>query len=103
MEKSIPLYEVTRKLYKTMLTYYILCKWFQSIHPVGALMLVNYTLTEEESGRPHGFRLQRGGGTRLQLAADNAEAAARWRAVLAHAIDASNQVREVSTFKWRWQ
>ncbi|XP_069360945.1 uncharacterized protein [Maniola hyperantus] len=62
-----------------------------SIHPVGALMLVNYQLTEEEAGRPHGFRLQRGGGTRLQLAADNAEAAARWRAVLAHAIDASNQ------------
>ncbi|XP_045774292.1 uncharacterized protein LOC123873499 isoform X7 [Maniola jurtina] len=62
-----------------------------SIHPVGALMLINYQLTEEESGRPHGFRLQRGGGTRLQLAADNAEAAARWRAVLAHAIDASNQ------------
>ncbi|XP_052743270.1 uncharacterized protein LOC112045005 isoform X2 [Bicyclus anynana] len=62
-----------------------------SVHPVGALMLVNYQLTEDESGRQHGFRLQRGGGTRLQLAADNAEAAARWRAVLAHAIDASNQ------------
>ncbi|XP_063829230.1 uncharacterized protein LOC135078632 [Ostrinia nubilalis] len=63
-----------------------------SIHPVGALMLVNYQLTEEDAGRPHGFRLQRGGGTRLQLAADTSEAAARWRAVLAHAIDASNQV-----------
>ncbi|XP_026495851.1 uncharacterized protein LOC113400488 [Vanessa tameamea] len=62
-----------------------------SIHPVGALMLVNYQLTEEDAGRAHGFRLQRGGGTRLQLAADTAEAAARWRAVLAHAIDASNQ------------
>ncbi|XP_049875960.1 uncharacterized protein LOC126373752 isoform X3 [Pectinophora gossypiella] len=62
-----------------------------SIHPVGALMLVNYQLTEEDTGRPHGFRLQRGGGTRLQLAADTAEASARWRAVLAHAIDASNQ------------
>ncbi|XP_031764665.2 uncharacterized protein LOC116412897 isoform X2 [Galleria mellonella] len=62
-----------------------------SIHPVGALMLVNYQLSEEDVGRPHGFRLQRGGGTRLQLAADAAEAAARWRAVLAHAIDASNQ------------
>ncbi|CAK1586834.1 unnamed protein product [Parnassius mnemosyne] len=62
-----------------------------SIHPVGALMLVNYQLTEEDAGRPHGFRLQRGGGTRLQLAADTAEAAARWRAVLAHAIEASNQ------------
>ncbi|XP_053611139.1 serine-rich adhesin for platelets isoform X3 [Plodia interpunctella] len=62
-----------------------------SIHPVGALMLVNYQLTEEDAGRPHGFRLQRGGGTRLQLAADNGEAAARWRAVLAHGIDASNQ------------
>ncbi|KAL4709056.1 hypothetical protein ACJJTC_005917 [Scirpophaga incertulas] len=62
-----------------------------SIHPVGALMLVNYQLSEEEAGRPHGFRLQRGGGTRLQLAADTAEASARWRAVLAHAIDASNQ------------
>lgn len=62
-------------------------------------MLVNYTLTEEESGRPHGFRLQRGGGTRLQLAADNAEAAARWRAVLAHAIDASNQVRRSIYFQ----
>lgn len=56
-------------------------------------MLVNYQLTEEDVGRPHGFRLQRGGGTRLQLAADTAEASARWRAVLAHAIDASNQVR----------
>lgn len=56
-------------------------------------MLVNYQLTEEDAGRPHGFRLQRGGGTRLQLAADTAEAGARWRAVLAHAIDASNQVR----------
>lgn len=55
-------------------------------------MLVNYQLTEEDVGRPHGFRLQRGGGTRLQLAADTAEASARWRAVLAHAIDASNQV-----------
>ncbi|XP_045451650.1 uncharacterized protein LOC123660638 [Melitaea cinxia] len=62
-----------------------------SIHPVGALMLVNYQLTEEDVGRPHGFRIQRGGGTRLQLAADSAEAAARWKAVLAHAIDASNQ------------
>ncbi|XP_063386355.1 serine-rich adhesin for platelets [Cydia fagiglandana] len=62
-----------------------------SIHPVGALMLVNYQLTEEDAGRPHGFRLQRGGGNRLQLAADSAEAAARWRAVLAHAIDTSNQ------------
>nr|XP_037874468.1 uncharacterized protein LOC101741769 isoform X3 [Bombyx mori] len=62
-----------------------------SIHPVGALMLVNYQLTEEDVGKPHGFRLQRGGGVRLQLAADTAEAAARWRAVLAHAIDASNQ------------
>ncbi|CAG9564810.1 unnamed protein product [Danaus chrysippus] len=62
-----------------------------SIHPVGALMLVNYQLTEEDAGRPHGFRLQRGGGTRLTLAADSAEAAARWQAVLAHAIDASNQ------------
>ncbi|XP_049706947.2 titin homolog isoform X2 [Helicoverpa armigera] len=62
-----------------------------SIHPVGALMLVNYQLTEEDAGRPHGFRLHRGGGVRLQLAADTAEAAARWRAVLAHAIDASNQ------------
>ncbi|XP_050347879.1 uncharacterized protein LOC126771818 [Nymphalis io] len=62
-----------------------------SIHPVGALMLVNYQLTEEDAGRAHGFRLQRGGGTRLQLAADTGEAAARWRAVLAHAIDASNQ------------
>lgn len=63
-----------------------------SIHPVGALMLINYQLTEEERcGRPHAFRLQRGGGARLQLAADTAEAAARWRAVLAHAIDASNQ------------
>ncbi|CAH2043452.1 unnamed protein product, partial [Iphiclides podalirius] len=62
-----------------------------SVHPVGALMLVNYQLTEEDAGRPHGFRLQRGGGTRLQLAADTAEASARWRAVLAHAIDASNQ------------
>ncbi|CAH0589127.1 unnamed protein product [Chrysodeixis includens] len=62
-----------------------------SIHPVGALMLVNYQLTEEDAGRPHGFRLHRGGGTRLQLAADTSEAAARWRAVLAHAIDASNQ------------
>lgn len=67
--------------------------YFQSIHPVGALMLVNYQLTEEDVGRPHGFRIQRGGGTRLQLAADSAEAAARWKAVLAHAIDASNQVR----------
>lgn len=56
-------------------------------------MLVNYQLTEEDVGRPHGFRLQRGGGTRLQLAADTAEAGARWGAVLAHAIDASNQVR----------
>lgn len=55
-------------------------------------MLVNYQLTEEDAGRPHGFRIQRGGGTRLQLAADSAEAAARWKAVLAHAIDASNQV-----------
>lgn len=55
-------------------------------------MLVNYQLTEEDVGRSHGFRLQRGGGTRLQLAADTAEAGARWRAVLAHAIDASNQV-----------
>lgn len=55
-------------------------------------MLVNYQLTEEDAGRPHGFRLHRGGGTRLQLAADTSEAAARWRAVLAHAIDASNQV-----------
>ncbi|CAK1555850.1 unnamed protein product [Leptosia nina] len=62
-----------------------------SIHPVGALMLVNYQLTEEDAGKPHGFRLQRGGGTRLQLAADTSEAAARWRAVLAHAIDASDQ------------
>ncbi|CAF4930129.1 unnamed protein product [Pieris macdunnoughi] len=62
-----------------------------SIHPVGALMLVNYQLSEEDSGKPHGFRLQRGGGTRLQLAADTAEASARWRAVLDHAIDASNQ------------
>ncbi|KAJ0174717.1 hypothetical protein K1T71_009825 [Dendrolimus kikuchii] len=62
-----------------------------SVHPVGALMLVNYQMTEEDSGRAHGFRLQRGGGVRLQLAADTAEAAARWRAVLAHAIDASNQ------------
>ncbi|KPJ16021.1 Regulator of G-protein signaling 12 [Papilio machaon] len=62
-----------------------------SIHPVGALMLVNYQLTEEDAGRPFGFRLQRGGGARLQLAADTAEASARWRAVLAHAIDASNQ------------
>ncbi|CAH0694541.1 unnamed protein product [Spodoptera exigua] len=62
-----------------------------SIHPVGALMLVNYQLTEEDAGRPHGFRLHRGGGVRLQLAADTSEAAARWRAVLAHAIDASNQ------------
>ncbi|XP_041981892.1 uncharacterized protein LOC121735219 isoform X2 [Aricia agestis] len=62
-----------------------------SIHPVGALMLVNYQLSEESSERPHGFRLQRGGGTRLQLAADTAESSARWRAVLAHAIDASNQ------------
>lgn len=65
---------------------------FQSIHPVGALMLVNYQLAEEDAGRPHGFRLQRGGGNRLQLAADTAEAAARWSAVLAHAIDTSNQV-----------
>lgn len=55
-------------------------------------MLVNYQLNDEEAGRPHGFRLHRGGGTRLQLAADSAEAAARWQAVLAHAIDASNQV-----------
>ncbi|XP_073961319.1 uncharacterized protein isoform X4 [Choristoneura fumiferana] len=62
-----------------------------SIHPVGALMLVNYQLAEEDAGRPHGFRLQRGGGNRLQLAADTAEAAARWSAVLAHAIDTSNQ------------
>ncbi|XP_037293091.1 uncharacterized protein LOC115442702 [Manduca sexta] len=62
-----------------------------SIHPVGALMLVNYQLTEEDVGKPHGFRLQRGGGVRLQLAADSAEAAARWRAVIGHAIDASNQ------------
>ncbi|XP_048478956.1 uncharacterized protein LOC105386277 isoform X2 [Plutella xylostella] len=62
-----------------------------SIHPVGALMLVNYQLTEEDSGRAHGFRLHRGGGIRLSLAADSSEAAARWRAVLAHAIDASNQ------------
>ncbi|CAH0720374.1 unnamed protein product, partial [Brenthis ino] len=63
-----------------------------SIHPVGALMLINYQLTEDERcGRPHAFRLQRGGGARLQLAADSAEASARWRAVLAHAIDASNQ------------
>lgn len=59
---------------------------------MGALMLVNYQLAEEDSGRPHGFRLHRGGGVRLQLAADTSEAAARWRAVLAHAIDASNQV-----------
>lgn len=57
-------------------------------------MLVNYQLTEEDAGRPHGFRLHRGGGVRLQLAADTSEAAARWRAVLAHAIDASNQVRQ---------
>ncbi|VVC90362.1 unnamed protein product, partial [Leptidea sinapis] len=64
-----------------------------SVHPVGALMLVNYQLSEEDAGKPHGFRLQRcgGGGTRLQLAADTAEAAARWRAVLAHAIDATQQ------------
>lgn len=55
-------------------------------------MLVNYQLIEEDAGRPHGFRLHRGGGVRLQLAADTAEASARWRAVLAHAIDASNQV-----------
>lgn len=55
-------------------------------------MLVNYKLTEEDSGKSHGFRLQRGGGTRLSLAADTTEAAARWQAVLAHAIDASNQV-----------
>lgn len=55
-------------------------------------MLVNYQLTEEDSGRAHGFRLHRGGGIRLSLAADSSEAAARWRAVLAHAIDASNQV-----------
>ncbi|XP_045500455.1 uncharacterized protein LOC123697926 [Colias croceus] len=62
-----------------------------SIHPVGALMLVNYQLSEEDAGRPHGFRLQRGGGARLRLAADSPEASARWRAVLAHAIDATNQ------------
>ena len=58
-------------------------------------MLINYQLSEEERcGRAHAFRLQRGGGARLQLAADTAEAAARWRAVLAHAIDASNQVKD---------
>lgn len=79
-QKHKPAYLVQPKLY------------LQSIHPVGALMLVNYQLTEEDVGRSHGFRLQRGGGTRLQLAADTAEAAARWRAVLAHAIDATNQV-----------
>lgn len=61
-------------------------------------MLVNYQLTEEDVGRPHGFRLQRGGGTRLQLAADTSEAAARWRAVLAHAIDASNQVFSIKIY-----
>lgn len=60
-------------------------------------MLVNYQLSEDDVGRPHGFRLQRGGGQRLQLAADNAEASARWRAVLAHAIDASNQVYYYTT------
>lgn len=62
-------------------------------------MLVNYQLTEEDVGRPHGFRLQRGGGTRLQLAADTTEAAARWRAVLAHAIDATNQVNVILILK----
>lgn len=65
-------------------------------------MLVNYQLTEEEVGRPHGFRLHRGGGIRLSLAADTAEAAARWRAVLAHAIDASNQVNNFFTRSTVW-
>lgn len=72
----------------------------QSVHPVGALMLVKYQLTEEEVGRPHGFRLHRGGGIRLSLAADTAEAAARWRAVLAHAIDSSNQVGILISYRY---
>ncbi|XP_021915530.1 uncharacterized protein LOC110827811 isoform X3 [Zootermopsis nevadensis] len=61
--------------------------------PLGALMLLNYSVSRTpDSGRLYSFLLDKTGASGLHLAADDEESVMRWVAVISHSIERNAQV-----------